>query len=700
MGQVTHVSIRKWHIIPYDRAAAKRLAAREGIPALLAVLLQTRGFSDPKAVGDMLSDGRAFCDPFLLPDMDRAVARVGKALDGFEKIAVYGDYDADGVTATAMVYSYLESCGGNAVYYIPDRRREGYGMNRGAVDALHAQGVTLILTVDTGISALEEIDYAKSLGIDTVVTDHHRPRSELPKAAAVVDAWREGCACPFRDYSGAGVAFKLLSALEGPEAGTDALLDNYADLAAIGTIGDVVPLTGENRLLVKAGLESIARADRPGIRALLEAAGADRRAVTADTVAFAVVPRINATGRMGSSEYAVRLLTTESPEEAGELAAKVSESNGLRRRTEDEVLEQAAAELDRNPALLYDRVIVVAGEGWHDGVIGIVAARITERFGKPCVVLSCAGDEAKGSGRSVEGFSLFDAVSSCGRLLTKYGGHPMAAGMSLPAGNIGALREGLNRYAASLPGPMPAPSLRIDCFLKPEKLSVEIPRSLEALEPFGAGNPRPLFGLAGVTVAEIAPVGGGKHLRLTVRKGGASVTCMKFGTTLDDFSFRPGDTVDLAVALEARPYEGHDTLSVVVRDIRFSGEDEDALIRGRALYEKFRRGEALSPEESAELLPGREDCAAVYRALRGGGGYRGSPESLCCRVSRGGAGLSRLLLILAVFAERGLVRLGRSGGAYTVQLSPAKEKVRLEDSPLLASLRGTAEKAGETNGVA
>lgn len=692
------MSVKKWRVLPYDRAAAKKLAGEVGIPALVAVLLQTRGISSPQAAEELLSGSGSSCDPFLLPDMKKAAARISAALDGFEKTAVYGDYDADGVTATAMVYSYLEANGGNVMYYIPNRETEGYGLNRQAVESLSEQGVKLIVTVDNGISAAEEIDYANSLGIDTVVTDHHRPRSGLPKAAAVVDAWREDNQCPFRDYSGAGVAFKLLEALEGPEAGEGALLDNYADLAAIGTIGDVVPLTGENRMLVKAGLTSMSRTDRVGLRALLEVAGMDRREMTSSGVAFSVVPRINATGRMGSADVAVRLLTTESPEEAGGLAAEVGEANGIRRRTEEKVLQEVWKKFDDDPSLLLDRVIVVAGEGWHHGVIGIAAAHITERYGKPSVVLSYSGEEAKGSGRSVEGFSLFDAVCSCAPLLTRYGGHPMAAGMALPTANLKALREGLNRYAASLPGPMPVPSRRIDLILKPEKLSTAIPQTLRILEPFGTGNPDPLFGLFGVTIAAVAPVGGGKHLRLTVRKGDASVTCMKFGTTLEELTYRPGDTVDLAVELQSRPYGGRDTLSVIVRDIRFAGDDGSGLIRGRIQYEKFRRGEPLAPDEAADLAPSRGDFASVYRELRSGGGYRGTAEDLFRRLPAGGPGFGKLLTVLAVFEDRGLIRCGRlSGGTYSVRLLPAEGKVRLEDSPLFLSLRSMM-KAGGRDG--
>lgn len=687
--------IKKWQVLTFDRSAAEKFAAEAGISPLLAVLMQTRGVSDVLQAQEMLSDRCVFSDPFLLPDMQKAVDRITEALDGFEKIAVYGDYDADGVTATAILYSYLESCGGNVVYYIPDRESEGYGLNIGAIDALHEQGVNLIVTVDNGISSVDEVKYASQLGMDTVVTDHHRPRDVLPEAVAVVDAWRKDCTAPYREYSGAGVAFKLLSALEGAESGTEeALLDNYADLVAIGTIGDVVPLTGENRMFVKAGLKLISRTDRLGLRSLLELSGIEGRPVTATTAAFTIIPRINATGRMGSPDRAVRLLTTESPEEAGELAAEICKDNGVRRSTENEILGEVMKKLGERPELLLDRVLVVDGEEWHHGVIGIVAARLTELFGKPCIVISRSGEEAKGSGRSVEGFSLFDAVCSCGDLLTKYGGHPMAAGMSLPAANVPEFRTRLNRYAALLPQPMPALVLKIDCVLKPDKLSVKIPEDLRALEPFGTGNTAPLFGLPGMTVADISPVGGGKHLRITMKKGNASVTCMKFGTTLENFPYRTGDTVDLAVQLESRPYAGVNQLTVIIRDMRFAGFDADGLIGGRALYEKFRRGETLTEAETAELLPTRDSFAVVYRALRNGGGYRGTLENFCFRLQGGSAGFAKLLTVFAVFSERGLIDCQRSGNIYSIRVRAQSGKVSLTESPLVISLHSD-EKAGE-----
>ena len=674
------MSIMRWKVLPHDSAAAVKLSERMDIPALLAVLLQTRGIFEYEEAKEFLSSEIEFSDPLLIPGMEAAVKRITSALDGFEKIAVYGDYDADGVTATSMLYSYIESCGGNVVYYIPDREGEGYGMNIGAVDKLKEQGISLIVTVDNGITSNKEIAYAESLGIETVVTDHHRPREVLPPACAVVDSYIKGAKCPFKDFAGVGIAFKLIMALEGEECDITSLLDNYADLAAIGTIGDIVRLSGENRMFVRAGLQSMRRTDRVGLKAIIETAGLDGRNLTSRNVLFGIVPRINAAGRIGSPDRAVRLLISEDPDEAGELASEICKDNEYRRSIEEEIYNNVIEIFDKNPELIYDRVLVVAGKDWHPGVIGIVASRITEKFGKPCVIFSCMGSEARGSGRSVEGFSLFEAVCACKELLTKFGGHPMAAGMSMPAQNVDKFRQCINAYAASLEAPMPTPVLSVDCMLKPEKLSVEIPACFEYLEPFGTCNPYPLFGLKEMTICDITPVGGGKHLRVSVKRDNCTVRCMCFRTTLQEFGYIVGDTVDLAVSLTAKEYNGKNTLSVIVREIKFSGVKTSDEIDGIFSYEKFRRGEQLTQGEAEKMLPGRNECASVYRTLKNEGEYSGPAEIFLHRIKGTPVSIEKLLAILDIFDECGLVRIKKSAYTYNMKIIPPNAKVDLSES--------------------
>lgn len=690
--------MKEWNVLPCDRTAAEALAQRYQVSPAMGVLMQTRGLTESEQIEAAFGSAISLPDPMTMVDMDRAVERIWQAIDGFEKITVYGDYDADGVTSTAMLYSYLESNGADVTYYIPDREKEGYGLNMAAIDTLHAQGTQLIVTVDNGISSVEEVAHAAELGMDVVVTDHHRQREMLPAACAVVDPHRTDCPSVFKEFAGVGVAFQLIMAMEGPERDLQGLLENYADLAAIGTIGDVVPLQGENRTLVRAGLPHLSRSDRLGLRALLENAGLDNRALTATNVAFGIVPRINAAGRIGSPDRAVRLLLSEDPEEAADLAADICDNNDYRRQIEKEIFEKALEELENDPQRLYDRVLVIAGEGWHPGVIGIVAARITERFGKPSILISINGETAKGSGRSVQGFSLFEAICACEDVLERFGGHPMAAGLTLRTADIAAFRAKINAYAADQMPKMPMPVLTIDCALEPEQLTMEVPRNVRLLEPFGTGNPAPLFGLFGVRLQEIAPVGGGKHLRLTVVKGSYAVRCMRFGVTLEEFPYAAGDLLDLAVTLDVKPFNGKETLSIVVRDCKPSGLDGGAVMAGMQVYEKGMRKEPLTKTEVDSLTPNRDEFAAVYRFLRAQNGYEGPEEVLLYRAAPGGS-MGKLLTMLDVLTEHGLTLQKRSGGACKLTVEQVNRKVNLFDSKILAGLQAL-QKEGEPYGRA
>lgn len=679
------MNVKQWVVSPLDKDRAARIAEDHAIPFFLAMMMEIRGLGEDEGVQAFLEGGETLSDPYLMRDMDRAVERIRQAVDGFERIAVYGDYDADGVTATAMLFTYLEALGADVSYYIPQREGEGYGMNRHAVETLHEQGVTLIITVDNGISSIEEVALAKTLGMDVVVTDHHRPQERLPQAAAVVDAYQEGDESPFHDFSGAGVVLKLLIALEDGDA--RGILEEYADLAALGTIGDVVPVVGENRLIVREGLRQMAQGGRLGIDSLLERCFTGRE-LTAVNLSFTVIPRLNATGRMGSPDRAVRLLCCEDPEQADVLAEEICRDNEDRRQVESQIMEEALALIGSDPSLEYSRVMVVSGRGWHHGVIGIVAARITERFGKPCFVVSEDGESAKGSGRSVEGFSLFQAVCSCADLLDRYGGHPMAAGVTLRAENVPAFRERLNQYAAQAFPEMPAPTLRLDCRLNPASLSAAMPRGLRRLEPFGSGNPQPLFGLFGMELRERVAVGGGAHLRLTCVKQGTFLTCMRFGTTLEEFPFSPGDRVDLAVSLDLRDYRGEERLTVTVREIRLAGLDHERDLHTYRLYEGFRRGEPLG-EGSGELLPTREDLAMLYRKLASLRGAAVGAQPLLAALR--GFSLGKLLVCLDILEERSLIRCARRGELIQAELLRTTGKVDVFASGAYRRLAGKEE---------
>lgn len=649
------------------------------------MLLQIRGITSDVEIEDFLYNDSVIADPMEIRDMDKAAARVRQAIDSGEAICVYGDYDADGVTSTALLYSYLETVGANVTYYIPSREGEGYGMNSAAVDMLAAQGVRLIVTVDNGIAAREEIAHAKSLGIDTVVTDHHTPLSTLPEAVAVVDLHREDCPSRFKLLSGVGVAFKLIMALEGEECDVDMLLDNYSDILALGTIGDVVELKGENRVFVKRGMDSIMHTDRAGISALLEVSGIGEKALTAGRVAFTLVPRINAVGRLGHSGQSVELLLTEDFERAEEIAQVMNRDNTERKEIENRILEEIDAEIRCNPALVRDRVIVIDGEGWRQGVVGIVAARVKETFGKPTIIISREGDKAKGSGRSVEGFALCDAVAACADVLTHYGGHPMAAGLSLPAENISLFRKRINEYAASLPK-MPYDCFRIDCRLNPAIISEELVYQISLLQPFGAGNPTPVFGFFEMQLEAIIPMGNNKHLRLQVSKGGNSLKVMQFFTAPEEFPFIKGDIIDIAATLEINEYNGVKSVSVVAKDIKASADDSEKLLNANRAFEEFIGGKPLSKRIIERLTPTREDFAQLYRFLQACRGYRLAIDSLVHKLG-GRLNLGKIRVMLEAMRQLGLIEMEEGITGASIVLNQVKGKVSLESAPVMKALK-------------
>lgn len=630
---------REWAVDQPGNIAALR---ESGCPRVLALLLAARGYENPEEARRYLAAAGGFSDPMDFAGMREAAERIGRALGAGEKIAVYGDYDVDGVTAAAILTLYLTQRGADVCCRIPEREGEGYGLNENALRELAGQGVALVVTVDTGISAFAEAKAAKALGIDLVVTDHHRPRDEVPDAAAVVDAKLPGSGPDFKDLSGAGVALKLCCALEGCD--TSSMLARYGDLCCLATVADVVPLTGENRAIVRRGLKLIEKRGNLGVSALLRAAGAEGRPVTATLLAFTLAPRINAAGRMGSAFDAFRLLTGHDPAEAERLAKKLCDYNRVRQETETGILEEIRGMAEEDPELLEGPVAVLAGEGWHNGVIGIAASRVAERTQKPAILISVEGDVGRGSCRSVPGFDIFKALSACSELLDKYGGHELAAGFTIQADRIEEFTGAIYDYAFSQPEPARAP-LALDCALEPSELTLETARQIRLLEPFGNGNPEPLFFLPGVCVTGAAPVSNGKHLRVAFDFGGVSASAMLFRAESAAIKPGRGDCLDLAVTLEADRYNGTERLSLIIRALR----------RPRsALYERFARSESL--EVPPALYPARRDFAAVYRRLREAGGAGVPLGDLLRGVEGAGVSLFKLRVILDVFEEGGLAR--------------------------------------------
>ena len=680
--------MKKWITQKLNKENAVSVSQRYDLPMLIAMLLDIRGVTDEQDIIDFLSEETLTASPFEIKDMDKAVERIRAAIESGERICVYGDFDADGVTSTALLYSYLSDIGADVMYYIPSRETEGYGMNTDAVAKLYERGVELIVTVDNGIAAVDEIAYAKTLGIDTVVTDHHAVPDVLPDAVAIIDLHREDCNSSFKELSGVGVAFKLVQAIEGDYADVDSLLENYSDLAAIGTVGDIVPLRGENRVLVKNGLMHINNGDRIGIAALSEEAGLSGKRITAGNLSFTLVPRINAGGRLGLSKKSVSMLLTEDEEYAADIAAELSTDNSDRQQLEREILSDIDDLIRSDPSIVNNRVIVVCGEGWHKGVIGIVASRVKEVYSKPAIVISLDGDVCRASGRSVSGFSLIDAVFACSEHLVQCGGHPMAVGFGVTRQNIEPFIEAINAYAAA--HPIPAPTLELDCKLNPAQLSVLMAADLSMLEPFGAGNPTPLFGLFNMTIRDIRELGGGKHLRLTLARGESTVVAMRFSTTLREFPYIVGDVVDLAVTLDVNVYNNTESLSVFIRDIRFSGIDEEEYISSKEIFESFCRGDSITPEQAASIIPTRDEFAVVYRCIRANGGYRYSLDTLLYRL---GCDISfgKLRVILECMNELGLIRIFEGMYSTSIELCQVEGKVNLNDSVIIQKLKEVCE---------
>ena len=673
------MSVRRWIVPKLDKEGASLLAEECGLHPFLALLLHSRGIRTTEDVQRFLWDDEEE-DPFLFADMDAAAERIQRAVDEGEPMCIFGDYDADGITSTVLLYLYLREQNARVQYYIP-RREEGYGLNTAKLDELAAAGVTLVVTVDNGISAIEEAAHAKALGLDLVITDHHQPQETLPDAVAVVDPHRRDCPSAFKDYAGVGVAYKLVCALDGDPA---AVLERYGDLVALGTLADVMPLKGENRRLVRQGLRHIADTPRPGVQALLQVAGAAQRQLTATGAVFTIAPRINAAGRMGCPDKAAQLMLAEGAEEAAALADELQAFNVRRQQTETEILAEAQKQLWAHPEKQHDRVLVLAGKGWHPGVIGIIAARLLEHYGKPCLVLSVTEEGvAKGSGRSLPGFSLFEALSACDDELLGFGGHELAAGVTLRAENIDAFSAQINRYAAVHFPQMPLRELTLDCKLRPSQIDLEKLQILSAMEPFGAGNPVPLFGLFSMKLDNITPVGNGRHLRLSVSRDGCRLSAMLFNCTVEELIIPCGSTVDLAVTLDKNEYHGVVSPSIYVKDIRFSDLDQEELIEDERAFERLYRREG---DPQTYTAPTREQTAAVYRLIRSAAPFKGTPDQLFHALGGRAGSYTVMLTALEVLGEAGLIRREDFGDRLHIDIMPTDAKADLARTPLMRYL--------------
>ena len=682
----------RWNLRPSGPAGSRAELERAGLPPLCAAVLCARGVDTAPAASAFLAHGPDLLhDPFLLQDMEKAVERISRAIREQETLAVYGDYDVDGITATCLLTQFLRTLGGQVVSYIPDRTEEGYGLNNHAIDALARQGVTLIVTVDCGITAAQEVEYARALGVDVVITDHHQCKEVLPQAVAVVDPRRPDCSYPFPDLAGVGVALKLALALTAPAQRPQVLLD-YGELAAIGTVADVMLLQGENRALVHLGLERLADCSRPGLQALLREAGCPRGQVpTTVTIGYGLAPRINAAGRMEQAGTALELLLTQDPQRGQELAQELCQLNRLRQAIELEIFQHCDQLLTHTPALSAP-VIVLAGEGWHQGVIGIVASRLAEKYACPAFMISLDGDKGKGSCRSFGGFNLFGALERCAPLLDSYGGHELAAGFSIRRDNIPAFRAALCQLVEEFAGHQPMESsLDVDCEIPHcSLLSTQDVESLSLLEPFGSGNPKPVFLLRSVCVLSHTDVGGGRHLKLRLRRDGVAMDAIFFSANTAACGIENGQRLDIAFTLQINQFRGNRTVQLQLCDLRPAPTRSQL---ERSLFRRLQAGETLSPWEASLMLPQRRDFAHLWRYLEqlcAAGPAQAPMDQLLRQVTRSFSGhrsYGKALVCLHVMDERGLIQVAVQNQQATVRLCRPREKVDLEQAGMMRQLR-------------
>lgn len=660
--------------IPYSRPDVPKELLDAGYSPLLSAVLALRGIN---SVGeaDRLIHGSPDClhDPMLIKDMDKARRRVLEAVGNGEKVAVYGDYDVDGITSTCLLTDYLQSRGLECIPYIPDRNEEGYGLNISAIDTLGGTGVSLIITVDCGITAAAEVEYAKSLGIDMVITDHHECRDDsVPDAVAVVDCKQDGDIYPNKDMAGVGVALKLVCACEGSSVDP---LRRYADLVAIGTVADVMPLVDENRYLVREGLRMLAEAPRPGIAAMLRESSIDPEHLTASTIGYSLAPRLNAAGRLGKAVQAAELIMTKDSRTASRLAHELCELNRRRQEIETDIWRDAnrliAGSVPVGP-------IVLASDSWHQGVIGIAASRLAEQYSLPAIMICINGEIGKGSCRSCGGFNLFEALSACSEHLVGFGGHALAAGLNIRRDKLDDFREALTEYYLKN-CPAPQPEVQCDMLITaPSLLSFENVRSLDLLEPYGNANPRPVMCISGAELCSATAVGKGRHLRIRVKYRGASFEGIFFGHTAESLGVHTGNCVDIAFTPQINEYNGAVSVQLLVSALR----RHDCTGLCRAILDGNRDAYWVA----APYCPDRKDFVYLWRSICHGGFRVPQDAQSVIDSCPPGFEAERYCLCLTVLLEAGLLR-SDDGTVYGARCAEIDGKADLESTSILRSLR-------------
>ncbi len=679
--------MKKWIIRKPDSAVVNALLKESDLTPLCAEVLSSRGIKNINEAAAAVQ-AEELQDPFLLRDMAEAVSVINLAVEEFVPICIYGDYDCDGITSTAMLYSYLECMGADVTYYIPERD-EGYGMNCDSIRKLAKQGIKLIITVDNGISAIEEAELIKELGMKLIVTDHHQPGATLPEAEAVIDPHRRDCPSPYKNLCGAGVVLKLIAAMEGGSYET--AMEQFGDLAALGTVADVVRLDGENRYIVKNGLRLIENTEKTGLVSLIEKSGLKGKKLTSHSIGFMLAPRINAAGRFGSPYLAAKLMLSEDPNESDQLAQELDTLNSLRKNAESDIIGEIEKMICEDPSIILKRVLVISGKNWHHGIIGIVASRLMERFLKPCIIITEEGEFSRGSARGCPGFSVFKCLEYCEELLEKFGGHTGAGGFTVKTSRLKGLDNKIQEYARRIHAIMPTVEITADKQLMPQDITAENIDGLKLLEPFGEGCQQPVFAIAGAVISDIIPLSGGVHTKLRLNFGGKALDALLFRKSPEELFIKKGDRCDFMITAETSVYAGKKSVTVIVKDFRLSGIRQQKYFAAKDAYEKYRRGEKLPPAYYSKICPDRGELIPVYKRIFAG---QYDTDGLYAAISGETMNFCKLKICVDIFCELGLVKFN----PFTDEVRVVKgaPKADIETSPTLINLKNAVRETEAT----
>ena len=709
------------------KSIIRDIARENNISDICASLIYNRGYKNAEDASKFLNfDDIVMHSPFLLKDINKAIERIQRALQNNERIVIYGDYDVDGVTSVTMLYLYLKELGAQVSYYIPNRIGEGYGLSTDAIQMLSSYGVTLIITVDTGVTAVKEVEFASTLGIDVIVTDHHECQPVLPNAVAVINPHRDDCSYPFKSLAGVGVIFKVICAFEtlnfytrDKEAeAVKSIYYRFADLAAIGTIADVMPITDENRMIVKFGLAMLEKTDRIGLQSLMEAASwgsnpnvrpvvenstkkSKPRRINSTYIGFTIAPRINAAGRISSATKAVELLLSEDKELSERLAYELCEINYQRQIEENKIAEEVYEKIEKELDVNSQKVIVVCDDEWLQGVIGIVSSKITDKYGLPSILISFAGesigtpsalDIGKGSGRSIKGFNLVDALSNSQELLVKFGGHELAAGLSIRRKDVDDFRNQINEYANSILSEEDLYfKIEADRELEINDLSMNLVKEISLLEPFGNMNPAPNFIIRGLKVQRASLIGSGNHSKFILEKNGHTVNAVMFQKSYLNLNIKENDVVDVLVTLEINKFNNIESLQLIIQDIRHSEEYLEYFENERSLYRLIKNGEKYINED---IIPTRDDFVAAYSLLRNE--YRLGNDMMSeieiyhklLNVKNSNIRLAKLKIMLDIMNELNICNIEEvSSGIYQYEIYFNSEKTSIEKSSILKKIK-------------